>query len=305
MPAYLQRLLDTAAPASPDRVGLAPPISLTPVVRSDSPVLEQDQLLGLHEPSETEGEVPLATSPEPPPASAPRVPPRREAPTSPAEAVMRARPVPGIPEALVPTPVAEAVTDAPPTAVPSPPASRAARMLDPPPAPSDLPPMSEPAALPAVPVPVTPASLAETRPAEPVEHGDALQTPVVEAADAPPRRDPSPRLADPAAPADPATPDLPADRADPPAPVEAPPRIELSPRPRPEPIPEARHAEPPPVHAAPAQPTITIGHVTVEIVEEPRSTAPPPRPLTAASASVIGPLGQSRAAHRLLALRRL
>jgi len=52
-------------------------------------------------------------------------------------------------------------------------------------------------------------------------------------------------------------------------------------------------------------PRISIGRVTIEIVPETNPAAPPLRPLTAAAASQIGPLGQPRTARRLLALKRL
>jgi hypothetical protein len=83
------------------------------------------------------------------------------------------------------------------------------------------------------------------------------------------------------------------------------PRIELSPRPPPDPVPPDAHWEAQAGPAQPVQPTITIGQVRVEIVEDSRPAPAGARPLTAGSASVIGPLGQAQAARRLIALRRL
>lgn len=100
--------------------------------------------------------------------------------------------------------------------------------------------------------------------------------------------------------------DIPA--IDPPAipdPVPEQARIELSPRSPPDPVPVDPHWEAQAGPAEPVQPTITIGQITVEVVDNSRPGSAAPRPLTAGSASVIGPLGQARAARRLIALRRL
>ena len=76
-----------------------------------------------------------------------------------------------------------------------------------------------------------------------------------------------------------------------------PPSVE--PRPLPEP-PPAPAALPTPM---PSVPGITIGHLAVEILIRPEAGTC--RILTAASASVIGPLGRARTDRRLFALRRL
>jgi hypothetical protein len=124
---------------------------------------------------------------------------------------------------------------------------------------------------------------------------------VAEAVEAGPNADARPRAVRGRAEADNALlhPPDPTDRA------REPPRTELSPRPRPDFGADAPLSEPHAGTAEPVQPTITIGHVTVEIVDETRPGPVAPRPLTAASASVIGPLGQARAARRLIALRRV
>ena len=65
MTGYLQRLLDSAAPSGAPSATLsseAPP-GLTPVLRSDSPVFADDQLLGLEAFGDGEAE------PELPPAA--------------------------------------------------------------------------------------------------------------------------------------------------------------------------------------------------------------------------------------------
>lgn len=54
-----------------------------------------------------------------------------------------------------------------------------------------------------------------------------------------------------------------------------------------------------------SKPTISIGRVTVEILPERQPDTPPSRPRTAEAASQIGRLGDLRAARRLFALRRL
>jgi hypothetical protein len=85
-----------------------------------------------------------------------------------------------------------------------------------------------------------------------------------------------------------------------------PPSSVLEPRPRPDfrdITPEAHQPQP---EAPQAQPRITIGRVTVEVVADQGPAAKPARaPRTAATASMIGPLGNRRARRRLFALSRL
>ncbi|MDO6416113.1 hypothetical protein Q4F19_17135 [Sphingomonas sp. BIUV-7] len=81
--------------------------------------------------------------------------------------------------------------------------------------------------------------------------------------------------------------------------------VELSPRAKSDLPPPVNDAAPPIAVPPPAATSVTIGHVTVEIVDDRHTTSSSVRPLTAASASVIGPLGQARAARRLIALRHL
>ena len=71
MNGYLQRLLDTAAPGSE-------PPTLTPVVKSASPIFEQNQLLGLVGLSADESELEIA----PPVADAPEIGGRARRPRS-------------------------------------------------------------------------------------------------------------------------------------------------------------------------------------------------------------------------------
>ncbi|HEX6112612.1 MAG TPA: hypothetical protein VFZ10_09910 [Geminicoccaceae bacterium] len=80
----------------------------------------------------------------------------------------------------------------------------------------------------------------------------------------------------------------------------------LEPRARPDfggVAPEAEQAEPDPLQA---RPRITIGRLTVEVVADQAPAANATRtPRTAAAASMIGPLGNRRARRRLFALSRL
>ncbi|MGH6900859.1 MAG: hypothetical protein ACREJ5_30615, partial [Geminicoccaceae bacterium] len=81
---------------------------------------------------------------------------------------------------------------------------------------------------------------------------------------------------------------------------------DLEPRPRPDfddRDPEPHQPRPEPLQAPPS---ITIGRVTVELVPDPAPAAKPARaPRTAATASMIGLLGNRRARRRLFALSRL
>jgi nicotinate-nucleotide--dimethylbenzimidazole phosphoribosyltransferase len=328
MAAYLQRLLDTAAPIG------AGPLGLAPVVRSSSPVFEQNQLIALEEPVAGPSEARLAELPA-------------LEPSAPSEARLAEPPAfePGAPW-QEPAPVESGLHGEPrPAPVAVPPATRAAPLV-----PADRPPVAAasedipvpdapaPAADPAVatvielprqppmrrdrrPAPIEPAPLTPPRPpAAAAERVEVAQA-------APPASPPRPAVAEPAnadrreeAPRGRATEReeiephiLPREvdevRAiDPPAapdPAPEPPRSYLSPRPPPDPVPPDPNREAQAGSAEPVQPTITIGHVTVEVVEDSQPGSAPPQALSAASASMIGPLGQARAARRLFALRRL
>lgn len=296
MAAYLQRLLDTAAPT------LAAPVELAPVIRSSSPVFEQDQLLALTdqapsatsfgptEPFDTASDVAALHRPETR-RHGPSPVPLRQAPAPVATPISvttgtepigkiaaEADPVPTREEASPPAP-SMIVTEPIPLARPAAPSESNA--TDPPRVPTGRPASfaepSERSDRPAaeVEVPATPESAAR-RPASPDDvrpGGEASLDPI--------RSAPEPSPSDP-------------DRSP----------IELSPRLRPD-LPPAANDAAPSAPAPPPAPAITIGHVTVEIVEERPATPPTTRPLTAATASVIGPLGQARTARRLIALRHL
>jgi hypothetical protein len=300
MAAYLQRLLASAAP---DRVAL---LSLVPVVRSSSPVFEQDQLLALDA-----GATPSVDLPPPHPHAEIEAPPALD--TRPAFH----RPAAPVPSPPVPVPV--------PAARPA----KAEHSSDPPTA--AIPPL-DPPATPLLRVPGRQAKTAEeiltpVLPSETAQNDSApaptrrSQPPFTEPGDAA-LSAPEPASTRAVPPIEPADPQKAAGReqpapgpeqleeqaqslSDPSQPSEERPRIELSPRPRPEPYEDLPPTEPRAEQAAPLPPTITIGHFTVEIIGEPKPQAAPSRPLTAASASVIGPLGQAQAARRLIALRRL
>jgi hypothetical protein len=85
-----------------------------------------------------------------------------------------------------------------------------------------------------------------------------------------------------------------------------PPSSVLEPRLRPDFGDIAPEADQPRPEAPQAPPRITIGRVTVEVVADQGPAAKPARaPRTAATASMIGPLGNRRARRRLFALSRL
>ena len=333
MAAYLQRLLDAAAPIRAEPPGLAP------VVRSSSPVFEQNQLIAL--------EAPVAG-----PSEARTIEPPADEWGEPwQEPVAVESGLPGEPRGPPPVPHQPAPRAVPhqpaPRAVPHPPAPRAAPSLldDPPEAPpigqdasfaEARPPTAAPALgtivelprrLPAArdrrSAPIEPPPLSSPRAravaAGPAEVAQVVppasplrpEAAVVEPTDAGRRGETPPREATERQEAEPhlrtaGTDDVPT--IDPPAaPDRGPeqPRIELSPRPPPDPVPADPHREAQAGPAEPVQPTITIGQVTVEVVEDSRPGSAAPQALTAASASMIGPLGQARAARRLIALRRL
>jgi hypothetical protein len=319
MAAYLQRLLDTAAQARIE------PIGLTPVVRSSSPVFEQNQLLGLEEqvaaPSEAApAETPRRGRSEPWQHPVSRASdPACDVPGAAASALGaagRAPPagLPGVPAAAAAgQDVFLAQGDAPaPRPDPAPVVETAIEPA------GKLGPSRARAAPPIEPTPIAPpgpsAAAAEpARAAQPLPPASARRRAqsVAETVDAGRREENQPRPAvereelevhvPPARPSD-----IPA--LDPPAildPAPERPPIELSPRPPADPVPVDAPREAQADRAEPAQPTITIGQITVEIVDDVRPGSAAARPLTAESASVIGPLGQARAARRLIALRRL
>jgi len=308
MTGYLQRLLDTALPAS------GPP-ALTPVVKSTSPIFEQNQLLGLADFSAGEGEPEAALPPaaEALSATTASAPPLHPAATGPGVAMAEMTPF--------------ASRAAPwPEATPGPPLS-----ADP------LPPHLADAAAPALPEPsltVSEAAWPDPETSEPAPRREteppALREPAREIASAPASFEPALLPAEPARAAAesfppvgpearfrsdpevrPAAPDAavrdlprevePIEHADPPFL----PR-ELAPRPRPEfdeGVADPHQPQPAPPEVGPS---ITIGRVTVELVPDPAPVARPAGTLrTAATASMIGPLGNRRARRRLFALSRL
>ena len=316
MAAYLQRLLDTAA-ANP-----AGPAGLAPVVRSSSPVFEQNQLLALEQPVAASAEprpveVPADAWSEPwrgPAAVEPGLPGEPRGP-----ALVAVPPVPRAPPPPLADPAsapeARAPTAAPAFATPferarRPPPARHPRAAPVESSPSSpgltavvraVPPAGPLAPEAAVPEPVAAGRREEASPPRP----EAAAVQPIDAGrrgEAPPReptegQDAGPHLrpatTDDLATLDPrATLDRESEQS----------RIDLSPRRAMEPVPADPPREAQASPAQPVQPTITIGQVTVEVVEDSRPSSPP---LTAASASMIGPLGQARAARRLIALRRL
>jgi hypothetical protein len=308
MTGYLQRLLDTAAPA-------AEPPTLTPVVKSGSPIFEQNQLPGLAGLYAGEGEAEIA----PRPGDVPGVPAARDptllppapAPAVPTPEITRRNPLPvpptPAPDALVRRPVAER----PPTshhatleATPSLPQEPSDSALEP--ARPDLKtiepsPRLETALL-AEPPRVTDAPT-PLMPTEPVFSPAAIEqaasgaTPAIERAVPLQPNETESRAGSPAGAAAKVLPIEPTSDA----PLR--PSV-LEPRPRPDfeaadPAAAEQRSEPPP------EPRITIGRVTVALVPDPAPGTAPAAPRTAAAASLIGPLGNRRARRRLFALARL
>ena len=321
---YLQRLLDSTGPAAP---------ALTPVVRSDSPVFAGNQLLALEG---YDSFVPVVAAPAPSPAAG--EPSSAFSAALPANTALAHEPVAPAPppdfattlaSGLVPASPAGAVSRAAPAAAPGADsvrhpagqdagqdagqhagqhagtlAPRLERRASPrTPVPPALPPAPDPALMPAS----TPtagrggdrAGLSLAERAAPLE---AL-APARHASTAPPTT-PGPGPVRTFA------------RVDTPLPRTGPGQGraagEVMPRPRAL-APTGPDADPrPPRTAYAARPAagITIGHVTVEVVPEPRAAPEPARTRTGAqaasaeSASCIGPLGDLRAARRLFALRR-
>lgn len=292
---YLQRLLDTAVS------GPLAPSTLTPVVNSASPIFEQDQLLGL---TEFDGAAPAAGNTEtfgstivpfePPPATPPAPPGQ---PSVGKLAMPWREPVPEQP------PPADPPSSPPvPPSIPAAPPAPSAEHVEPEPFVQPIPPRpAPPSPLEIVSVQTAPPGSPEPDPAPPATNAHLPRPAEAEAV--PSRPEPRPIRPE----IVPATRPAWADEADPAAghaSIEPaaftqlrPPSLE--PRPLPEP-PPAPAASPAPM---PRVPGITIGHLAVEIL--PDRKPEPARPLTAASASVIGPLGRARTDRRLFALRRL
>lgn len=308
MGGYLQRLLDTAA------VGGPPPATLAPSPRSTSPVFEQNQLLGL---GDYDLIVPIRTGTGPDdgagfatPSAAMRNrtrPIRTTAPwgEGPPETTSRLEtalePPRGWPPPPAPAPVAPVPpgglhgTDPqadfglsgsatvvgsrrPPEDVAAEQKTNEASSADPS---WEAPPPLWPA--PTRPEPVLRLEVAPFSAPRPGHLHEAREGPL-QGSD-----QPDPDLV--------VHPSLDAASPDRTAPVEPCPTPALAFDPRP--------APPPPDRPGPAEPAITIGHIAIEVVPDRRPDPAPPRPLTAAAASVIGPLGQLRMDRRLLALRRL
>ena len=314
MNGYLQRLLDTAAPASE-------PPALTPVVKSTSPIFEQNQLPGLAGFHAEEGEAEVAPqvgdapakggarAPTPlPPAAAPAIPtpeitrrdPLRVTPTP------SSRPAVSRPAAENPLPTLRPTVDAtsplpqePPDTTGQParpdpeivePSLRLETVVRTEPerdAPATLEPLerswpAESVFAPAASEPAASATAPAIGPAVVFQPEEREKLAAAVSLDEP--REPAPIKPLGNAPLGP---------------------VVLEPRPRPafdDADPGADEPRPEPQQA----PRITIGRVTVALEPDPGPAARPVRvPRTAATASVIGPLGNRRARRRLFALARL
>lgn len=307
MTGYLQRLLDAALPASD-------PPALRPVIKSTSPIFEQNQLLGLAgldavgadaEAAPRTAEAPAAPTPSAPtprwPASVPAVPARAisrhdpfpVAPASPT-AVREPTFVASLPPPLAAASAAPPLQQEPPETVPAP-AGTDPEPFEPAPRPeiaepehvTDLPATLVPqepvvaAAVEQVATEVTSASGPDTT-SQLHDVGEPAAARIV-ARDLTPALEPIGRVSE----------------------ALPPPRM-LEPRPRPslddtDPTPDQSQAE-----TLQGPPRINIGRVMVELVPDPAPLAQAARtPRTAAAASMIGPLGNRRARRRLFALSRL
>jgi hypothetical protein len=310
MNGYLQRLLDTAAPVSE-------PPALTPVVKSTSPIFEQNQLPGLAglyaEESELESapqvvDAPVAgveRAPTPlPPAAAPAMPPletirRDPLPVMPTPSL---RPAVGHPAAEIPLPTLRPIVDATPPQPQEPqdtarqPARPDPEIVEPslrvetvvhtePERGGNVPATLEPGKTVFAPAPserVASGTAPEIGPRIVLQPEEREALPVAVSLDE--LRAPAPSKSLGNAPLGP---------------------VVLEPRPRPtfdyidphvdESRPELQQA-----------PRITIGRATVALEPDLGPAVRPIRaPRTAATASVIGPLGNRRARRRLFALARL
>jgi hypothetical protein len=314
MTGYLQRLLDAAPAAS------GPP-PLTPVVKSTSPVFEQNQLLGLAELHAGEGAADEAPPTVAHVSGARTASAQRPIPRAAAAAVRVPETMPQDPPPLPPAPQPDATPGRPMSVHPPArgPAAVSATMPEPHGFPDTL---IEPAR--PDPLNLEPALRLETAPAGPPERATQVAPapvpiePVLVPAEiahaatedtspilteASSRPDTEPRSAAPSS----VIRDAPGDAR----PIERAAEAPLLPRdlePRPRPDFDERDPEPhqPRPELLQAPPSITIGRVTVELVPDPAPAAKPARaPLTAAAASTIGPLGNRRARRRLFALKRL
>src|SRR5690606_25638233 len=314
MSGYLQRLVDSAAPASE-------PPPLVPVVKSTSPVFEQNQLFGLLglEGGDRDAEIapPLIEEPGPPDQVAPAArsvfgaPPRLDLPhPEPWPDRVAASPDPEVGRVVAP-PLAPRPAAVDPITV----------ARQPPRYPPVEPALPDRVVLERVPPfkPVPRSDVEQADPSAPPPAEATVFTPVMIENLPNEPEPPVARTAPPQAHAEPGSPerivlrDVAQTRVNEaprlPEPVEAapapPPASVLEPRPRH----DFRDVEPNQDQAAPAPPQapqITIGRVIVELVPDPAPvarSAPPAR--TAAAASVIGPLGNRRMRRRLFALSRL
>jgi hypothetical protein len=312
MTGYLQRLIDAATPA-------AELPALTPVVKSTSPVFEQDQLLGLFD-HHLEADAEVVARPAPYAPDAPD-------PFQPAEPAARA-PVPAVPayrpyQPDVMTPPTSSGPRPEPTVVdgaPLPLPSDAARTRNPPPqersdasfeapSPVPMPTGSEPWQLGATDVAPGLAATAEPPSAREPSLVQLATTLMMREAATPGWTEATPGPAAAAGlPGEAFVVREPAPGLDPPGSIpEVPaPPVVLEPRPRPHFADVEPKEEQPDAPSLQAAPRISIGRVTVEIVPDPEPAARAARvPRTAAAASMIGPLGNRRARRRLFALSRL
>jgi hypothetical protein len=332
MSGYLQRLLDTAAAGEATRVS-----TLAPVVKSTSPVFEQNQLLAL-------GDVAFGTVPLPRPE--PLMP--TASPTRRPDLGIAGRPAtwpppdPDTASAMSSGLVDPAFLEAPRFET-----VRHSSEIGPPPATAPSSPTvvsGEPGAETGVPRRVAQEQPAEVVSAAEQERWNTVPPPpsqagrpgwsngtsVVDAEEAPPsvlagvKRPSRSAAADRrSSPTDTPRPDLPmkieprvrstpdAESAAKPVDLglERPSRprpVEMTPRPPRDDGPGLAEPRTEAIRRAAPQPRITIGRITIEVAPDTKPAAvTPPRPLTAEAVSLIGPLGRPRTARRLLALRRL
>jgi hypothetical protein len=315
MSGYLQRLLDTAAPGSE-------PSALTPVVKSTSPIFEQNQLPGLAGlyAGEGEGEAlpQVADAPETEGARAPTPLPPAAAPAIPTSEIIRRDPLRVTPTPSPRPPVGRSAAE-----TPLPRLRSTVEVTAPlPPQPADTTGQSAP---PDPEVVATSLRLETVVRTEPERDAPVTLKPLqpvlapAESVFAPAASERVARGPTPAVGPGAAFPSedrvklaaaVSLDESAEPAPIEsvgnAPLRpVALEPRPRPDfddADPDADQPRPEPQQA----PRITIGRVTVALEPDPGPAARPVRAArNAAAASVIGPLGNRRARRRLFALARL
>ena len=309
MNGYLQRLLDTGTPASE-------PPALTPVIKSTSPIFEQNQLPGLAGFRAEEGEEEVAPQVSDVPAigvaRAPAPLPPAAAPAKPAPEIIRRDPL-----RVTPTPLSRPAVSRPAAENPRPTLRPTVDAI-----PAQLQEPTDAALEPPRPTPeiVEPSPRLETVvPTAPERGPDAPATlELLQSVFAPAASEPASATAPAIGPRVVLQPQerealavaVSVDEPRAPAPIKllgnAPLEpVVLEPRPRPafeDADPSAGEPRPEP----PQAPRITIGRVTVALEPHPGPAARPVRaPPTAATASVIGPLGNRRARRRLFALARL